>query len=79
MLVARAQAFSAQIRSDHQQGVFDHSLMAGHPLLVGKDGAWLEAPKTRAESKRQAAAIHPYRLLQRYGQPNRNDAKTCLG
>ena len=79
--VARAQAISAQIWSDFQQGTFDRSLMAYQPLINGKEVGLLEALKARAESKRQSAAIHAYRVLQRYGLPirNRSDAEGFLG
>ena len=78
--VARAQAISAQIWSDYQQGTFDRSLMAYQPLVKGKEVVLLEALRLRAETKRQAAAIHAYRLLVRYGQPvrNRSDAEAFL-
>jgi len=78
--VARAQAISAQIWSDYQQGTFDRSLMAYQPLVKGKEVGLLEALRIRAETKRQAAAIHAYRLLVRYGQPvrNRSDAEAFL-
>jgi integrase len=78
--VAKAQAISAQIWSDYQQGTFDRSLMAYQPLINGKEVGLLEALRVRAETKRQAAAIHAYRLLQRYGQPirNRSDAEAFL-
>ena len=70
--VAKAQAISAQIWSDYQQGVLDRSLMAYQPLVDGKQVGLLEAVRVRAESKRQAAAIHACKLLERYGQPIRN-------
>jgi len=40
----------------------------------------LEALRVRAETKRQAAAIHAYRVLQRYGKPirTRSDAEAFL-
>jgi integrase len=78
--VARAQAISAQIWSDYQQGTFDRSLMAYQPLVNGKEVGLLQALRIRAETKRQAAAIHAYRLLVRYGQPvrNRGDADAFL-
>ena len=78
--VARAQAISAQIWSDYQQGTFDRSLMAYQPLVKGKEVGLLEALRIRAESKRQSAAIHAYRLMRRYGQPvrNRSDAEAFL-
>ena len=78
----KAHAISAQIWSDYQQGVFDRSLMAYQPLRGGKQVALLEALRVRAESKRQAAAIHAYRLLERYGKPIRNRSEQrsfCVG
>ena len=79
--VAKAHAIAAQIWSDYCQGTFDRSLMAYQPLLNGKEVGLLEALRVRAETKRQAAAIHAYRLLQRYGKPirNRSDAEGFLG
>ena len=78
--VAKAHAISAQIWSDYQQGVFDRSLMAYQPLRGGKQVALLEALRVRAESKRQAAAIHAHKLLERYGKPirNRSEAEEFL-
>jgi integrase len=78
--VAKAHAIAAQIWSDYQQGVFDRSLMAYQPLINGKEVGLLEAVKARAEEKRQAAAIHAYRVLKRYGKPirNRGDAEAFL-
>ncbi len=51
--------------------------MAYQPLINGKEVGLLEALRVRAETKRQAAAIHAYRLLQRYDKPirNRSDAE----
>ena len=79
--VAKAHAIAAQIWSDYQQGVFDRSLMAYQPLIGGKEVGLLEALRVRAETKRQAASIHAYKLLQRYGLPirNRSDAEGFLG
>ena len=79
--VAKAHAIAAQIWSDYQQGTIDRSLMAYQPLINGKEVGLLEALRVRAETKRQAAAIHAYRLLQRYGLPIRNisDAEGFLG
>ena len=78
--VAKAHAIAAQIWSDYQQGVFDPSLMAYQALINGKEVGLLEALRVRAETKRQAAAIHAYRLLQRYDKPirNRSDAEAFL-
>ena len=80
VVVAKAQAISAQIWSDYQQGSFDRSLMAYQPLVDGKQVGLLEALRLRAESKRQAAAIHAYRVLQRYGKTirNRSEAEEFL-
>ena len=69
--VAKAYAIAAQIWSDYQQGCFDRSLMAYQPLVNGKQVGLLEALKVRAESKRQAAAIHAHKLLEHYGKPIR--------
>ena len=54
--------------------------MAYQPLVNGKQVGLLEALKVRAESKRQAAAIHAHKLLERYGQPirTRSDAEEFL-
>ena len=78
--VAKAQAISAQIWSDYQQGTFDRSLMAYQPLINGQEVGLLQALRNRAENKRQAAAIHAYRLMLRYGRPirNRSDAEAFL-
>ena len=78
--VAKAHAIAAQIWSDYQQGSFDSSLMAYQPLVNGKQVGLLEAVKVRAESKRQAAAIHAHKLLEHYGKPirNRSDADAFL-
>ena len=73
--VARAQAISAQIWSDYQQGCFDRSLMTYQPLVEGKQVGLLDALKARADQKRQAAAIHAYRLLLAYQQPIRNPSE----
>ena len=77
MAVAKAHAIAARMWSDYQQGVFDRSLMAYQPLINGKEVGLLEELKARAEEKRQAAAIHAYRVLQRYAKPirNRTDAE----
>ena len=78
--VAKAHAISAQIWSDYQQDSFDRSLMAYQPLVNGKQVALLEALRVRAETKRQAAAVHAHKLLERYGKPirNRSEAEEFL-
>lgn len=54
--------------------------MAYQPLVDGKQVGLLEAVRVRAESKRQAAAIHAHKLLERYGKPirNRSEAEEFL-
>ena len=76
--MAKAHAISAQIWSDYQQGSFDRSLMAYQPLVDGKQAGLLEALRVRAESKRQAAAIHACKLLERFTRVI-NPAGRCLG
>ena len=78
--VAKAHAIAAQIWSDYQQGSFDRSLMAYQSLVNGKQVGLLEAVRMRAETKRQAAAIHAHKLLERYGKPirTRSDAEEFL-
>ena len=72
--VAKAHAIAAQIWSDYKQGTFDRSLMAYQPLINGKEVGLLEAVKARAEEKRQAAAIHAYRVLSDTGSPSATEA-----
>ena len=69
--VAKAHSIAAQVWSDYQQGCFDRSLMAYQPTNGGKEVALLEALRVRAETKRQGAAIHAYKVLLRYGRPIR--------
>jgi integrase len=78
--VAKAQAISAQIWSDYQQGTFDRSLMSYQPLINGQELGLLEALRIRAEQKRQSAPIHAYKLMKRYGRPvrNRSDSEAFL-
>ena len=45
--------------------------MAYQPLVNGKQLGLLEALRVRAETKRQASAIHSYRVLKRYAKPIR--------
>jgi hypothetical protein len=72
--VAKAHAIAAQIWSDYQQGTFDRSLMAYQPLINGRKVELVQALRVRAETKRQAAATHAYRLLQRYDKLVRNNS-----
>ena len=79
--VAKAHAIAAQIWSDYQQGVCDCSLTAYQTLIGGEEVGLLEALRVRADTNCQAAAIHAYRLLQRYDKPihNRSHAEGFLG
>jgi hypothetical protein len=79
--VAKAHTIATQIWSDYAQGVFDRSLMAYPPLINCKEVGLLEALRVRGETKRQAAAIHAYKLLKRYDKliRNRSDAEGFLG
>jgi len=70
--VARAQAISAQIWSDYQEGTFDRSLMRYLPLVNGEQVGLLEALQANAEKTRQARLIHSARVVKRYGKPLRN-------
>jgi len=63
VVVAKAHAIAAQIWSDYCLGTFDRSQMAYHPLINGKEVGLLEALRVRAETKRQAAAIHACKVL----------------
>jgi integrase len=67
--IAKAQALSAQIWSDHQSGIFDRSLRVYQPLISGNDIAMLEGLRVNAENRRQKRAIHAYRVVKRYGRP----------
>ena len=55
--------------------------MTYQPLINDNEVGLLEVLRVRAEPKRQAAAIHAYRLLQRYDKPirSRSDAESLLG
>ena len=54
--------------------------MSYQPLVNGKQLGLLEALRVRAESKRQAAAIHAHKLLEHYGESirTRSDAEGFL-
>ena len=49
-------------------------------LINGKQVGLLEALRVKAESTRQAAAIHAHKMLESYGQPilTRSDAEAFL-
>jgi hypothetical protein len=48
--------------------------MAYQPLINGRKVELVQALRVRAETKRQAAATHAYRLLQRYDKLVRNNS-----
>ncbi|KZR70212.1 site-specific integrase [Prochlorococcus sp. MIT 1303] len=64
---AKAQAISAQIWSDFQQGRLDQSLHRYKPLVEGQEPDLLAALKALMDEKRQGRVTHAYRVLKRYG------------
>jgi integrase len=70
--VARAQAISAQIWSDYQEGTFDRSLLRYTPLVKGQQVGLLEAMQALADSTHNARCIHAMRVVKGYGKPLRN-------
>jgi integrase len=66
---ARAQAISAEIWSDFQQGDLDLSLNRYRPLVDGKDLDLIEALRQLVEKTKQARVIHAYRTVVRFGSP----------
>ncbi len=64
---ARAQAISAEIWSDYQQGTLDWSLSRYKPLVKGQDPELLKALEELMLRKRQGRTTHAYRVLRRYG------------
>ena len=73
--VAKAQAISAEIWSDYQQGTLDWSLNRYKPLVEGKDPELLNALEELMLRKRQGRTTHAYRVLRRYGGALRTDAE----
>ena len=78
--VAKAQAISAQIWSDYQQGILDASLLSYQPAVKGQEVGLLHALKQKAETTRQSSTIHAYRVLQSYGKPlkRRSDVEAFI-
>jgi len=72
---ARAQAISAEIWSDFQQGTIDWSLSRYKPLVKGQDLDLLSAMEDLMERKRQGRCTHAYRVLKRYGGPLRTETE----
>ena len=76
--VAKAQAISAEIWRDYQQGQLDWSLCRYKPLVEGKDPELLKALETLMERKRQGRTTHTYRVVRRYGGALRTNAEVHL-
>ena len=72
---ARAQAISAEIWRDYQQGTLDWSLSRYKPLVKGQDPELLELLEALMLSKRQGRVTHTYRVLRRYGGGIRTPAE----
>ena len=73
--VAKAQAISAEIWSDYQQGTLDWSLNRYKPLVEGKDPELLNALEELMLRKRQGRTTHAYRVLRRYGGALRSEGE----
>ena len=73
--VAKAQAISAEIWRDFQQGQMDWSLCRYKPLVEGKDPELLKALEELMSRKRQGRTTHAYRVLRRYGGALRSEAE----
>lgn len=72
---ARAQAISAEIWSDYQQGTLDWSLSRYKPLVSGQDPELLKALEELMERKRQGRTTHTYRVVRRYGGALRSEGE----
>jgi hypothetical protein len=72
---ARAQAISAEIWSDYQQGTLDWSLSRYKPLVSGQDPELLKALEELMLRKRQGRTTHAYRVLRRYGGALRSEGE----
>ena len=74
---ARAQAISAEIWSDYQQGTLDWTLSRYKPLVEGKDPELLKALEELMLRKRQGRVTHAYRVVRRYGRPLRTKGEVA--
>ena len=72
---ARAQAISAEIWSDYQQGTLDWSLSRYKPLVKGQDPELLQALEDLMLRKLQGRTSHAYRVLRRYGGALRSEGE----
>jgi len=75
--VAKAQAISAEIWRDFQQGTLDLSLSRYKPLVDGKDPDLLKALEELMLRKRQGRTTHAYRVVRRYGGALRSQAEVA--
>ncbi len=75
MAQAKAQAISAEIWSDYQQGALDWTLSRYEPLVDGKDPELLKALEELMLRKRQGRVTHAYRVIKRYGKPLRTKSE----
>lgn len=75
--VAKAQAISAEIWRDYQQGTLDWTLSRYKPLVEGKDPELLKALEHLMLRKRQGRTTHAYRLVKRYGGALRSKAEVA--
>ena len=73
--VAKAQAISAEIWRDYQQGTLDGSLSRYKPLVEGKDPELLQALEDLMHRKRQGRVTHAYRVFKRYGGALRTEGE----
>ena len=72
---ARAQAISAEIWRDYQQGTLDWSLTRYKPLVGGQDLDLLKGLEELMARKRQGRTTHAFRVLTRYGGALRSGAR----
>ena len=75
--VAKAQAISAEIWRDFQQGTLDLSLSRYKPLVEGQDPELLKALEELMLRKRQGRTTHAYRVVRRYGGALRSQAEVA--
>jgi len=75
--VAKAQAISAEIWRDFQQGTLDLSLSRYKPLVECKDPELLNALEELMLRKRQGRTTHAYRVVRRYGGALRSQAEVA--
>ena len=72
---ARAQAISAEIWSDFQQGTLDCSLCRNKPLVSGQDPELVKALEDLMLRKRQGRTTHAYRVVRCYGGALRSEGE----